>query len=183
MLWDALIALTIITLGIAGWNVGLINSWRGPFGIVAATIAARMFYVDFATFIVQQLKLPPQMAIALAFVLIWCVIDSIVEVLMLVILQFNRKTKPMFFERLFGAAFGLFRGFLIVLLPAVALQGPIKVPASAPDKSQLINPMDAGLETSVLLPVLNKTGAAFYPLLGPLVSNSNPPSFKPGYVE
>jgi uncharacterized membrane protein required for colicin V production len=181
MLWDGLILLVILTLGIAGWTVGIINSWRGPFAMVVATLVTQQFYVDFATFLLQQLRMSPQYSIVLAYVLLWGASEMATEVLMMLLLQFNRKVKPLFFERLFGLAFGLIKGCIVVILPAVALQAPIKVPTAPPDKSALINPVDSGADRSMLLPYLDGIGKGLYPTLGNLVASTKEPSFKPDF--
>lgn len=180
MLWDGLILLAIVTLAIAGWNVGIINSWRGIFGIIIATVVTQQFYVDFATFIVQQLRMSPDYCIAIAYVLLWCGVDMLTETLMMVIIQVYKKNKPLFFERVAGAGFGLVKGILIVLLPAIALQAPITVPTAPAEHGEpLINPMESGADKSVLFPFLGGVGKGLYQNFGGLVASTKKPSFKP----
>src|SRR5579883_3015160 len=135
MLWDGLIAALIFGLAITGWRVGLINSWRTPFAILLATIVTQQFYVDFATFIVQQLRVTPTEAIASGYIMLWCAAEIVAELLMTLTLTFGKKTKPPFFDRLFGAGLGMCKGVLVVILPAIALTGPINVPEAPPDKA------------------------------------------------
>lgn len=181
MLWDGLIVVLIVILALAGWNVGIINSWRGPVAILIATIATQQFYVDFSTWIVQQLRVPPEQGIAMGYVLLWLAIEITVELLMSVLLPWGSKKKPLFFERALGAGFGIFRALVIILLPMIALQGPIKVPAPPPDKAPLVNPMQSGIDKSGLVGVFNNIAKGLYPAARPLVVSDKAPSFKPNF--
>jgi len=183
MLWDGLIFVLIVTLAVAGWNVGIINSWRGPIALLVATLITQQFYIDFSTWIVQQLRMPPDQSVALGYTLMWCAIAIIVEILLSVLLPVASKNKPVFFERAGGAVFGLIRGVIIVLLPMVAMQGPMnKIPAAPPDKSALINPLESGIEKSALLPFFMNMAKGFYPSLKPIVVSEKAPSFKPNFA-
>lgn len=181
MLWDGLIFLLIAGLAFAGWTVGFINSWRGPVAMIVATIATQQFYVDFATWIVQQLRISPQAAVVLGYLLMWCAVEIVCELVLNVALPFGSKNKPMFFNRLGGAAFGFARAIIIVILPIIALYGPMKVPAAPADKVPLINPMQLGTEKSALLPVFTNLGKSLSPGLGPIVVSNKEPSFKPNF--
>src|SRR5437868_4003975 len=152
MVWDGLIFVLIVTLAVAGWNVGIINSWRGPFAMIISTLITQRFYVDAATYVVGQTRMPPEQAIAIAYLVIWCLLEVIIEPLLRVILPFGKKTKPMFFGRLFGAAFGIGRALLIILLPCIAIAGPIKVPIAPADRAHLIQPMESGIGGAVGVP-------------------------------
>jgi hypothetical protein len=182
MLWDGLIVALIITLAIAGWNVGIVNSWRGPIALLIATIATQMFYVDFCTWIVQQLRVPPAQAIGIGYLLLWGAIDITLELLMAMLLPFGSKNKPTFFFRAAGAGFGLFRAFVVILLPMIALQGPIKIPTAPPDKAALVNPMDSGIDKSGLIPVFTNIAKGLYPATKGLVVSEKEPSFKPNFA-
>lgn len=182
MIWDGLIVILILTLAVAGWNVGIVNSWRGPIAIVIATVVTQMFYVDFSTWIVQQLRVSPEQAIGIGYVLLWSLVAIVAELLMNVILPFGTKNRPMFFNRLAGAAFGIARGILIVLLPMIALLGPIKVPTAPADKSALVNVMETGINKSPTVAFFNGVAKSLYPNFGPAVVSTKAPSFKPNFA-
>jgi uncharacterized membrane protein required for colicin V production len=182
MLWDGLTIALIITLGVAGWNVGFINSWRGPVAILIATIATHQFYVDFCTWIVQQLRVQPIQAIGIGYLLLWLAIDIVLELLMSVFIPLGTKNRPVFFGRVAGAAFGVFRGLVIILLPMIALQGPVKIPAPPADKAPLINPMQTGIDKSGAIGMFNNIAKGLYPIAAPLVVSNKEPSFKPNFA-
>lgn len=181
MLWDGLMVALVLTLAVAGWNVGIVNSWRGPFAIVLATVVTQIFYVDFATWIVQQLRMPPDQAIATGYVLMWCGTEIVCELLLSVIVPFNKKTRPMLLERISGALLGAAKGLVIILLPFLALQAPIKVPHPPADKSALVNPLDLGIEKSSLIPVFTGIAKNAMPAIGSFVVSTKEPSFKPSF--
>jgi uncharacterized membrane protein required for colicin V production len=182
MLWDGLIVMLILALTAAGWSVGIVNSWRGPIALVVATLVTQQFYVDFATYVVQQLRVSPDQAVAIAYLLMWCAVEIIAELLLAVVLPFNKKSKPLFFERVAGAVLGLAKGFIIVLLPCVALQGPLEnIPKPPEDKSALINPVESGIDKSALIKAFFNVGAAMKPALVKIVISDKTPSFKPNF--
>lgn len=182
MVWDGLIAMLFILLMVAGWNVGIINSWRGPIAVVIATVATQQFYVDFATWIVQQLRVSPSYGIVIGYVLMWGAIEIACELILGVILPFNKKTRPMIAGRAFGLLLGAIKGCLVVLLPAIALQGPIKVPQPPSDKSNFTNPIESGTDQSNALPVLDGLAKGLAPAWGGFVISQKDPSFKPDFT-
>lgn len=183
MLWDGLIILLVLALSTAGWNVGIINSWRGPVAIIIATIATQLLYVDFAQWIVQQLQLTPEQAVGLGYILLWCALEIIAELALSVAVPLGTKNKPQFFERAAGAVLGLAKAIIIVILPMIALQAPIKVEAAPASGSKLFNPMELGLENAVGVKFFAGVAKAMYPTVGPLVASTKAPSFKPSFRE
>ncbi len=182
MVWDGLILLLFLSLAVAGWNVGIVNSWRGPLAVVIATVATQQFYVDFATWILQQLRISPEQAIGIGYVLLWGAIEISCELILSVVLPFNRKERPMLAERVGGVLLGLLKAFVVVILPLMVLAGPIKIPKAPPDKSALINPMDSGIDKSALLEMLSHVGRGFEQAFGGVVVSDKEPSFKPNFA-
>ncbi len=179
MLWDGLILLLLVALAVAGWNIGIINSWRGPVAMIVATIATQQLYVDFSAWIVQQLQLSPEQGVALGYLLLWCGIEIVAELALTLLVPLGTKNRPMFFGRATGAALGLVKGLVIVLLPMIALNAPIKI-SGPPDatKGALFNPMELGLDKAVSLPFFGGIAKGMYPVLGPIVTSSKEPGFK-----
>lgn len=181
MLWDGLVFILFVALAVAGWNIGIINSWRGPIALVVATIATQQFYVDFATWIVQQLRIDPQHAVVIGYLLLWLAIEIVVELLMSLFLPWGSKNTPTFFNRAAGAIFGIIRAAVILILPLMALNGPINVPKPPADKTPLINPMSSGIDKAGSLQALNHVALNLTPTLGKLILSDKQPSFKPNF--
>lgn len=182
MLWDGLIIVVIVALAFAGWNVGIVNSWRGPFAVLIATLVTAQLYVDFATWIVQQLRVPPQQAVVIGYVLLWGGVEIVAELAMNLLLPFGKKGKPMFFERGAGALLGIAKALFVILLPLIALNGPIKVPKPPADKDALINPMTSGIDKSALGAIFFSIAKGLTPSLGSIVVSNKEPSFKPNFA-
>lgn len=182
MVWDGFIFLIAVTMAVAGWNVGILNSWRGPIALVAATIATQQFYVDFATWIVQQLRVDPNTAVVMGYVLLWVGLEIVFEILLNVILPFNTKKRPQLFERIAGAVLGLVKTLVFLLLPLMALQVDITVPKPPPEKSPVIIPMPSGIDVATTFKVLMPVAKGLIPGLGGLVVSTKQPSFKPNFT-
>ncbi|MBY0546398.1 MAG: CvpA family protein [Candidatus Obscuribacterales bacterium] len=182
MLWDVLIVFAALGLGIAGWNVGLINSWRGPFALVLATVVTQMFYVDFATWIVQQLSVKPAYAVLFAYLMMWLVIEICTELAMNLFLSWNRKERPRALDRVGGVIFALVKCLCICLFPVVAFASPGKVPEAPvpPSDTQMINPIKLGVEDSRLFKILADVGGSL-PFVKSIVVSDKAPSFKPNF--
>lgn len=181
MLWDVLIAIAAIGLALAGWNVGLINSWRGPIAMVLATVLAQMFYIDFGTWIVQQLMIKPTYAVLFGYLMLWLLVEIIAEIVMNLFLTYNRKERPRVYDRVGGALFGLFKWFCICLFPLVAMQSPTKIPEAPPSNDGLINPMSLQIEDSALIKLFAGLAQGPAKFVEPLVVSKKEPSFKPSF--
>ncbi len=181
MVFDGFIFLVAIAMAVAGWNVGIINSWRGPLAVIAATVVTQMFYVDFATWIVQQLRVEPAMAVGLGYVLLWVLIEIVVEILLNVLVPLGTKKRPQLFERIFGAALGLVKTLVICILPLMALNVEITVPKAPPEKSPMIIPMPSGIDQASFFKMLTPVARGLIPGLGSFVVSTKPPSFQPNF--
>lgn len=183
MFWDVIIILVGAGLGFAGWNIGLINSWRGPLAIIIATIVTKMFYVDFATWIVQQVRLQPLAAVLLAYLMMWLVLEIMCEVILNVALQWNIKERPVLMDRIGGTLLWLFKGILIITFPIMASLVTINVPSPPPDKSGLELPYETRVDDSHILAFFREIARALKPALAPLVTSEAMPSFKPNFSD
>lgn len=182
MLWDVLIVFAALGLGIAGWNVGLINSWRGPVALILATVVTQMFYVDFATWMVQQLSVKPDYAVLFAYLMMFLVIEICTELAMNLFFSWNRKERPGALDRVGGVIFALVKWVCICLFPVVAFVSPSKVPAppTPPADTALINPIKLGVEDSRLIKFFAETGSSI-PIVKSIVVSDKEPSFKPNF--
>lgn len=181
MLWDVLIGISAIGLGLAGWNVGLINSWRGPIAMLLATIVTQMFYIDFSTWIVQQLSLKPVYATLFGYLMLWLLVEIIAEIVMNLFLTYNRKERPRVYDRIGGVLFALLKCFCICLFPLIAMNTPNKVPEAPPSKDLLINPLSLQIEDSALIKIFGELGKGPFSFFAPVVVSKSSPSFKPNF--
>jgi len=181
MVWDGLIIVLIVTLAIAGWSVGIVNSWRGPLAVIIATLVTQQLYIDFATWIVQQLRCSPEMGIGIGYILMWGAIEIIAEILLNLILPFGKKTRPLMYERALGAVLGIFKALLVVILPLMCLQVQNQIPKPPEEKAQLTILIDSGADKSALIKAFSGVAKGWVPMIGGLVVSTKPPSFKPTF--
>ena len=181
MAWDGIIFLAFVALCLAGWNVGGINSWRGPLACLVATLATQQFYIDFATWIVQQLFVKPDWATFMAYLMMWVAIEITTEVIMNLTLPWNRKERPMVYDRIGGVALAIFRWVLIVTLPLMAMHTPNKVPTAPEKEAAMINLIDMGFQDSHLVSAFTGFAKNLQPAIGGIVTSDKEPSFKANF--
>jgi uncharacterized membrane protein required for colicin V production len=179
MLFDGLLLLTALILAVNGWHRGLIRSWRGPIAMIIATIVVQQFYVDFATWIVSRLKVSPETAVVLGYLISWFSLEAVLEILLSMFIKDAIKSQPVFFDRLGGVAYGLFKAVVIATLPLMAICAEIKVPEPPPDKSGLKIPGLDAAHQAVFMPGFKKLAESLLPALGNYVVSDKEPSFTP----
>jgi uncharacterized membrane protein required for colicin V production len=184
MLWDGLLFLALVSLCIAGWNVGIINSWRAPIAMIIATIATQQFYIDFATWIEQQTMLEPKWSAFAAYVMMWLVVEIVTEICMSLFLPWNRKDRPMALDRVGGLGLAFVRWVVICSLPLMAMYAPNKLPA-LPKKEktgdEFIYPFTNSFEQSNIMNGMGGFAKGLIPSLGQIVVSDKAPSFKPNF--
>lgn len=179
MLFDGLLLVIAIVLAVNGWHRGLVRSWRGPIAMIVATIIVQQIYVDFATWIVSRLKVTPEAAVIIAYLVAWFSIEAVLEILLVMLVKDVIKTRPVFFDRLGGVFYGLFKAVVIVILPLMAISVPLKVPTAPADKSGLKIPgMDVS-QQAIFMPGFKKIAEALIGSLGTYVISDKAPSFTP----
>jgi hypothetical protein len=181
MIWDGLVLMALITLCLAGWNVGLLNSWRGPIAMVIATIVTQQFYIDFGTWICQQTLIQPGFCAFMAYGMMWLVVDIVTEISMNLTLTWGSKERPKVFNRVGGVILALIRWVIICTFPLMAMTTPSKIPAPPEHSDGLINPLKVGFEESKVLNAMAEFGKSLKPGLGALVVSDKAPSFKPNF--
>lgn len=181
MIWDGLVLLALIALCLAGWNVGLINSWRGPIAMVVATFVTQQFYIDFGTWIAQQTMIQPGFCAFLAYAMMWIVVDIVTEICMSLTLTWGSKERPKVFNRIGGVILALVRWTVICTFPLMAMISPNKIPEAPRHDEALINPLKVGFEDSIVMKNLAEFGKGLLPGLGGMVVSTKEPSFKPNF--
>ena len=181
MLWDGLFLIVATVLAFNGWKRGLIASWRGPIAMVLATLAVQPFYVDFATWIVSRLRVTPETAVLMAYLMLWFSIEAVLEIGVAMVIRGGVQTRPMLLDRLGGVIYGLFKTTVIITLPLMAVSAELKIPPPPADRSGLVLPSYSGIENSYLVPGFKAVAKELLPIAGQYVVSNKEPSFKPVY--
>lgn len=181
MLWDGLFLVTAVVLAINGWNRGLIGSWRGPIAMAIATLVVQQFYVDFAAWVTSRLRINPESAVIVGYLMLWFSAEALLEMLLAMLLKGGKQHRPIFFNRLGGIFYGIFQATVFAILPLMAASVDIKIPQPPPDRSGLVVPEFAGVEGSYLVPGFKSVALAMVPIAGQFVVSTKPPSFTVDY--
>jgi uncharacterized membrane protein required for colicin V production len=183
MLWDGLILLAAAVLAVNGWNRGLLRSWRGPIAMVIATLVVQHYYIDFSTWIMSRLRISPESAVLLGYILLWFSLEAIIEIALAMLIRGGVAKQPLFFDRVGGVFYGLAKAAVIVVLPLMATSLDLKIPPPPADKSGLKMPDEPATKGSYLVPGFTQVAAALMPLAGQYVVSDTAPSFTPVYKE
>ncbi|MBX9689803.1 MAG: CvpA family protein [Candidatus Obscuribacterales bacterium] len=182
MVWDGLVFVAFLSLCLAGWNVGLVNSWRGPLAMIVATLVTQQFYIDFGTWIAQQTLMKPDWSAFLAYLMMWLVVEIVTEIAMGLVLTWNRKERPQIMDRIGGVVLAMLRWAIICIFPLMAMQAPNnKIPEPPAKEEGLINPIKLGFQDSAILSFFTNVGKGLMPSLGQVVVSEKAPSFKPNF--
>ena len=182
MVWDGLIVVLAVVLCVNGWNRGLLRSWRGPLAMIAATLITQRFYIDFSTWIMSRLRIAPEAAVVIGYLMLWFSIESVLEITISMLVRGAVQQRPLFFDRAGGVLYGLAKTSVIVLLPLMALSVELKIPPPPEDLSGLQLPSAAAsMQGSLLMPGYTTVAHSLLPMLGNYVVSLNAPSFTPTY--
>ena len=181
MLWDGVFVIMCVVLAINGYKRGLVASWRGPIAMVLATFIVQFIYIDFSAWVTMRLRITPESAVIVGYLMLWFSIEAILEILLMALIKVGPRTRPGTFNRIFGIFYGLAKALIITVLPLMAAQVEINIPEPPPDKSGLVVPEFAGLQGAYLMPGFKSVARALLPTVGQFVVSSKTPSFKPDY--
>jgi uncharacterized membrane protein required for colicin V production len=181
MIWDGLAVIALLALCLAGWNVGLINSWRGPVAIVVATLVTQQFYIDFSTWICQQTMMTAAFSTFVGYTMMFIAVDIVTEISMSLVLTWGSKDRPQLFNRIGGVALAIVRWVVICTFPLMAMTTPTKIPDPPKHDDGLINPLKVGFEESTILNNMAGFGKSLMPGMGGMIVSNKEPSFKPNF--
>jgi uncharacterized membrane protein required for colicin V production len=173
MFWDLLITGLIAILVFTGNKHGLIASWRGPFVIAGTTLIVQRIYIDFAAWLCKQTGFPAETSVTVAYMLLWILINLVLEILASLPFKVSGQRKPGPFDRAGGAIYGLAKALIIVILPLMALSADIHI---TPPQNKGFQPNTIiTTDSSVLLPHLNKWAKDLMPTFGKYVVSEAEP--------
>jgi hypothetical protein len=120
MIWDIFGLFLIVTLAIAGWNLGLRRSWTVPIGVVVATVLTQLGYVYVAAFLRDQLEMAGGLAVFIGYIATWLTIDISTEWIFLAFRSFRGTKKPVRWDRAAAAGVGAAKGAVLLLCASLA---------------------------------------------------------------
>jgi uncharacterized membrane protein required for colicin V production len=181
MFWDGVIGLMALILGINGARRGLLRCWPGIIAMVIAAICLQRFYINLAAFVTSHLHTSPRDSVAIAYVLGFFSVEALLELLLQLLIRKGEAGAPVLLDQLGGAAYGLLKASIFVILPTMVLSVDINVPAPPKDATGMIVPFEDGTKDSFLLPLYGRVAQALMPTIGSYVTSTDPPSFQPDF--
>lgn len=181
LVFDGLIVIVGTILAFNGYKRGLVASWRGPIAIIAATIAVKYVYVDFATWIMSRLGINPEAAVLIGYLMLWFSLEIILEIVLAMTFKQEAQKAPVMLDRLGGAGYGLLKTAVIIILPIMAVSADIKIPAPPPDKIRQNIEVFGSRDETYLVSGFRNIARALLPIIGGFVVSEKEPSFKPRY--
>jgi uncharacterized membrane protein required for colicin V production len=179
MFWDGLIVFVGICFVLLGWNKGIMREWTGFIALIITTLVTKLVYIDFSAWLVSRLWISPTAAVLIGYVVLWFFIDALVELLMALLIAGPKEHQPNLLDRLGGLGYGLIKTLIVVLLPIMAVNTPIKIPPAPPDRSGLALPnLTEDSSSSILLPKFTVLANNLSSKFGQYLISDQAPRFK-----
>jgi hypothetical protein len=120
MIWDLVIFGLLFTFAVAGWVSGLLNNWRTPVSMLAATVCTRPIYIYVSVFVDEQTRLSGESAVFLGYVTIWLSVAAAVDFLLLLFFPTKRPRARNLADRIGGGIVGFSKGLCLLTFATLA---------------------------------------------------------------
>lgn len=180
MIWDFVVVYVLLTFAVAGWNIGLLNSWRAPVAMLAATFITQVCYLDFSAWLQGETHLPGDSAVFLGYVLLWLSFTIAGEGILFFLVPFDRFrtiSKP---DKWGGAILGLAKGGLLLCFATLASVCAVDFP-NPPHYPEIARWVQETSGESNLLDHLRRVAIRLPDPVVASVVAVNGPSFRPVY--
>lgn len=97
--------------------------------IIGATFLTRLFYVDVATFCVQEMAVQPEVATFVAYATCWIALELVLELLLGNVTPVGWRRIPTRFDRALGTGLGLAKGTTVLLFASLSVLATTTVPS------------------------------------------------------
>lgn len=182
MIWDFAIVYLGVSLVVAGWYLGIINSWPAPIAMVLATAFTQFSYVNAGAFLLDQSRLPADVSFAIAYVILWIIFESIFEYALLILIPIKKRYSAGIPSRLAGAAIG-FSKLAIVLTFAMAAGVSAQHMPSPPPGPPIAAWLAHTTRDSIILRSSRSAASHMPPQLAQRVVSVDSPIFKPSFED
>lgn len=180
MIWDGFILYFAIAFAIAGWNVGFKRSMPSLLPVVLATVVTQALYVDVATFVVEQLRIPPDSAIFITYLLLWLALEFAGEAFLSMLFYSPTPREMLKINRFGGAAIGLFKCATVLVFASLTALVNESVPDPPKYDSKAFWIMDTAND-STLLQICENVAAVTPPKVAAAVVSTQKPTYTPEF--
>lgn len=180
MFWDLFIFFFLAFLVFIGWYTGLSRKWYAvPIAVAVAIFVCQHIYVDCATFMAEFLHLEPFVAVFLAYLLIWMVLEQSCESV-LSRFKAGQPREPILIDKFSGASVSLAKGVLGFVCAAMVAYSHSHVP-NPPMLGWEDRWLAGSVKHSQLLTSLHKLAGSSHDVLGKYVLSDAAPRFVPNF--
>jgi hypothetical protein len=120
MIWDLIIVVVLFTFAVAGWVSGLLNNWRTPISMLAATVFTRPIYIYVSVFLDEQTRLSGESAVFLGYVIIWLCVAGAADFLILLFFPTKRPHARNLSDKMGGGIVGFLKGLCLLTFATLA---------------------------------------------------------------
>jgi len=180
MIWDGFILYFAVAFAVAGWNVGFKRSLPSLLPVLAATVIAQTLYVDFATWIVEQLRIPPDSAVFIAYLLLWLALEFAGEAILGLLFYSPTPRNMLKINRVGGAAIGIFKCATVLVFASLTALVNESVPDPPKYDSKAFWIMDSAND-SALLQICESLAAVTPPKVAAAVVSTQKPTYSPQF--
>lgn len=180
MIWDLVILFMGSGLAIAGWQLGIINSWPAPIAMILSTACTQLLYVHLGAFTLEETRLPGDLAYFISYVMIWIALEMIFEALLLLLLPIKKRFTANIPSRALGMMLGIAKAVTVLVFAAAAGASSITLP-TPPEGSAIVGWMCETTHGSVFLRSARGVAAHMPIALAQRVVSEESPIFKPTF--
>jgi hypothetical protein len=182
MFCDILLAYLAFTCAVAGWNIGLVNCWPLPFAFIMATVITQAIYINFSAWVIEQLKMPDEPAVFLAYFCIWLFMELICVAALKIMIPIPTRHRPILIEKLFGAGLGFAKMAALIVFATLASLCATDMPCP-PHYSLSSVWMAVTCQHSRLIRASENIAAILPTKVDTFVVSTRAPTYQPHFVE
>jgi hypothetical protein len=180
MIWDFAIVYLGVSLAIAGWHLGIINSWPAPIAMILSTSVTQILYVHFGALILDGTRLPADVSFFLSYVILWIIIESIFEYAVLVLIPIKKRFVMNRPSRILGACVGVSKVALVLMFATAAGVSSTNMPAPPP-APEIVDWLAETQRSSIVLRGTTRVAARMPMSLAQRVVSEDSPIFTPTF--
>jgi hypothetical protein len=182
MIWDCVIVYFAITLALAGWNVGLVNSWRTPIAMVLSTVVARYVYINVSALLIDGTHLPAAAGVFIGYIMVWLVLEFAFAFVLQVFFPAPRCFRGGRLDRLGGAILGGCKAAAVLCFAMLASIAVMEFPAP-PDYPLIALWISESGDESNAVRTLQQMACGLPPAVVKAVVSQRPPDVQVTYTD
>jgi hypothetical protein len=183
MIWDFAILWLILSLAVAGWNLGVVNAWPMPVAMLLSTAITQMFYGNFSAWLLDQSHLPGALAFFLGYILLWLAIELTLEGCLVLLIPIRKRFTISRLNRSVGALAGFSKAAIVILFATAASVTAGRVSDLEAPGPPLVTWLGDSRHESVLLHKSARLAAQMPAALANKVISHDTPTYEPPVVE